>query len=134
LYRQAIKLVGDTASMMEIADAIKLRNQLNQDRGLEKPVVALSRKTFCHWFEVRNGKQIKVVKKPILTANQKVRRMQWCTDRKYQLKLAEPFYSAFLDEKWFYTRSRRKKQKVLPHAACKPEGVDRVAPKRVSNQ
>jgi hypothetical protein len=52
--------------------------------------------------------------KPILTAERKVRRMQWCTDWKCQLKLAEPFYSAFLDEKWFYTKSRREKQKVFP--------------------
>jgi hypothetical protein len=41
---------------------------------LEKPVVALSRETFrCSWLKAQNGKQIKVVKKPIiLTAGWKV--------------------------------------------------------------
>ena len=42
-----------------------------------------------------------------------MKRMAW-VHHVSQLMESENFYIAFLDEKWFYTQSRRKKMKVLP--------------------
>ena len=81
------------------------------DRG---PVLTkLKGKTLNRWFNAMGGKQKASVIKPILDAARKEQRVHWA-DKMLRQMMQGSFYIAFLDEKWFYTRSRRKKMKILP--------------------
>ena len=54
------------------------------------------------------------MEKPYLTKDQMKVRKKWCKfEQKRMKELNEDFYCCFLDEKWFYTTSRRGKVKVL---------------------
>jgi hypothetical protein len=73
------------------------------------------------------GKALKHVSRPILTPDRKAARIQWYKDRQAQINDASnPFYVAFLDEKWFYTRSNRKKAKYLPLGDNEEPGADEL--------
>ena len=55
------------------------------------------------------------MEKPYLTKDQMKARKKWCGfEQKRMRELEEDFYCCFLDEKWFYTTSRRRKVKILP--------------------
>ena len=46
----------------------------------------------------------------------------------------DDIYYCFLDEKWFYTTSRRRKEKHLPKAAFETTAESHVEPKKVRNR
>ena len=53
--------------------------------------------------------------KPYLTSDQKKAREEWCQNEKERMaRQGKEFYACFLDEKWFYVTSRRRKLKILP--------------------
>ena len=55
--------------------------------------------------------------------------MKWAEEQKKLMKdQGDNFHCAFLDEKWFYTTSRRRKIKILP--AGKDEDPEKVKPKQ----
>jgi len=69
-------------------------------------------------------------------------RVEWCKARKAELAAAAEAgegsfhhkYYCFLDEKWFYIRSRRKKLKILPRGQHEAEGADNVPMERESSR
>ena len=66
------------------------------------------------WFKQLGGKEKSPVEKPNLTKTMKDERVKWCkTIKELIAKHGENFYACYLDEKWFYTTSRRRKLKVL---------------------
>ena len=92
-----------------------------------KPNVKFSKITLSRWFKKQGGNQKSPLEKPYLTADQKKNRVKWATEqRKLMEDKGDDFYCAFLDEKWFYTTSRRRKIKVLP--ACPHEDPNDVKP------
>jgi len=73
------------------------------------------------WFKQQGGKEKSPLPKPYLTEDQKKERVTWCKEVKDIIKKeGKNFYAVFLDEKWFYPTSRRRKLKILP----KTEGED----------
>ena len=55
------------------------------------------------------------MEKPFLTEDQKQKRKEWCVEQKNLMQdKGEDFHACFLDEKWFYTVSRRRRVKYLP--------------------
>ena len=67
------------------------------------------------WFRKHGGKEKSPLEKPYLTNKQKKERKKWCEfEKKRMEERGKEFYAYFLDEKWFYTTSRRRKIKILP--------------------
>lgn len=110
LYRQADREISDKASFSELAYEMEKISARAGDRG---PVVSLSRDMLRRWFRKWKGKQKASVIKPLLNEDKRTRRIAWV---KKMAELVAPgdIPVAFLDEKWFYTRNRRKKRKFLP--------------------
>jgi hypothetical protein len=77
-------------------------------------MLTMSRRLIQQWFERNNGRVRKQRERPLLTEDKKAQRVQWCLERQAEMSSGRPVYYAFLDEKWFYIRSRRKKVKILP--------------------
>ena len=67
-------------------------------------------------FYVHGGKLKRQQTKPRLTEDQIKARVQFALRWLGRLNSDQQFYYCFLDEKWFYTTSRRKKEKHLPQA------------------
>jgi hypothetical protein len=55
------------------------------------------------------------LEKPYKTDDQKKQTLEWVRKTKtIKRRLKQKFHACFIDEKWFYTQSRRKKSKHLP--------------------
>ena len=67
------------------------------------------------WFKREGGNLKSPVEKPSLIPEMKRERVLGCLREKKRIRdWAENFHACFLDEKWFYTTSQRRKLKVLP--------------------
>ena len=66
---------------------------------------------------MHGGKLIRPITKPRLTPEHIANRLIFAKKWLKMLEEEPNLYYAFLDEKWFYTTSRRKKLKILPQAA-----------------
>ena len=92
-----------------------------------RPATTISKDQLYRWFNNNDGKQKSPIEKPYLTPDQKKGRLEWCHKVKELIAEAgQDFHACFLDEKWFYTTSRRRKVKVLPPDPDKDP--DEVAP------
>ena len=65
---------------------------------------------------MHGGKLKRPVTKPRLTTDQIKQRLVFCNKWLGLLEGMQDVYYCFLDEKWFYMSSRRKKMKILPQA------------------
>jgi hypothetical protein len=92
----------------------------------DKPNLEMSKWKLRTWFTANKGNVKKQISRPILTPERKIERINWCNERKIQVTSDTPFYAAFLDEKWFYTTSRRKKAKWLPLGPHEEPGANRM--------
>ena len=120
MYRAAVKEVTAEATWGEIAK--EMNNKSRQQEGHLD--LEMSPYMLRDWFKKHKGKVRKSIDRPIITPERKIERVKWCTDRKAQIASDLPFYAVFLDEKWFYTRSRRKKSKWLPLGSLENPGAD----------
>lgn len=123
MFRSAIKKVGPEAGWKEIAETM---NELSEDYGEqhpaeESPVLTMNAINLRRWFKAKKGRLRKRHARSILTPERKAARKEWAKNYDDKLEAAKnggpAVYVAFLDEKWFFTRSGRKKAKWLP-----PEG------------
>ena len=77
--------------------------------------LVMKKHNFWKFFYLHGGKLKQTITKPRLTTEQIKERLKF--SNKWINKMNEKdVYICFLDEKWFYTNSRRKKMKVLPQA------------------
>jgi hypothetical protein len=119
MYRAAIKQEGPEAPFGDIAKAM---NSCSKDHHAEDdsttPVLKMNRMHVRRWFKANHGKARKRSYRPILTPERKIERKKWAAywlDKIQDARATgQPLYIAFLDEKWFYIYSRRKKAKILP--------------------
>lgn len=122
LFRSAQDTIGNQANYTEIANCMNEKASAN-GWGETKFKANNVRK----WFLSQGGKTKSPKEKPYLTADQKVKRKEWCEREKTRMADAgSNFYACFLDEKWFYTTSRRRRLKILP--AGEGEDPDEVRP------
>ena len=83
-------------------------------------VLHLTEYTFTTFFNENKGTLKEDVSKPRLSIANKAGRVIFCTDNRRRLRKSRrkrkrvPFYYCFLDEKWFYIFTKRKKKKCLP--------------------
>ena len=78
-----------------------------------RPTLRLHRLQMYRWFICNNGKELSAKEKPLLTNKLKAERVAW-VGRWGDLFRKEDTPVCYLDEKWFYTSSRRRKIKYLP--------------------
>jgi hypothetical protein len=123
LWRYAIKTKGSGASFQELADTM---NEKSAAPAEERVELSISTGQLSAWFTLNNGKQRSSKEKPMLTQAMKASRLAW-VDR-HGCRLTTPNEPvAFLDEKWFYKRNRRRKLKDLPlDPNLEPAGADKL--------
>ena len=126
LYRKATAEIGCQASWKEIAVEMN-KVALTMD-GLDE-VTKFNSNNVRLWFKAKGGKEKSPLEKPYLTEDQKKERKKWCEDEKARIaQYGDQYYACFLDEKWFYTTSRRRRVKHLP--PDEDEDPKEVAPKQ----
>jgi hypothetical protein len=127
-------------------------NHLSSGRGEARDTVKLSAGQIWRWFLSLKGKYKANISQPLLTEEKKVQRVGWAETCLYQLSehelwvlhqtqlhnhqhfqiqhvvpaVGQPYWVVFLDEKWFYTVTRRLKNKVLPLGPGEEPGADRL--------
>jgi len=122
LFRYAQDTIGNQANYTEIANCMNEKARAN-GWGETKFKANNVRK----WFLSQGGKTKSPKEKPYLTADQKLKRKEWCEREKARMAAAgNNFLACFLDEKWCYTTSRRRRLKILP--AGEGEDPDEVRP------
>jgi hypothetical protein len=131
LFRKAQKTIGNQATYAELASAMKNLAKTDQMGGHDLP---LSRGIVYRWFRDVGGKEKSPKPKPYLTDDQKRGRKRWCETEKERMdEDGGNYYACFLDEKWFYTQSLRRKIKYLP-AMVGEEGVEYEVPRTISRR
>ena len=123
LYRYAITTVGVKATFMEIAEVMNAKSQSPSET---RPELNLHYKQVYRWWKANDGKEVSPFEKPRLTDKHKADRVDWVT-RWGPHFLDEEFPVCYLDEKWFYTTTRRRKLKILPRGKHEPVGADIVS-------
>ena len=93
------------------------------------PVLRLNKFSLRRWFLKCKGTFRRTVVRPLLTEEHLQARVEYC-DRVLGL-IEQNKVIVYLDEKWFYITSRRKKSKHLPLGPFEPAGSDRIQPSRV---
>lgn len=94
--------------------------------------VRVSASSLHRWFVGQGGEEYAEVCRPRLSEENKATRLAWFKER-----LSEPreILRAHLDEKWFYTSSRRRKKKRLPRVEGESESVgERIREQRTSRR
>ena len=131
LCRAAVKNLTSTASFAELAEEINcLSRKIEHAQG--RPSIDLNQYHLRTWFKAEGGKEKSIVERPIITQERKIKRVRWSEQRKRDLQAGQTF--VFLDEKWFYMRSRRKKAKALPWVEGEDISYARPAPRRISSR
>ena len=124
LYRYAERTLGGQASFEDLAQTM---NNKSEVRAEQRPSTNFNTMNLFRWFHQQGGKDKSPIEKPYLTEDQKKERKKWCQDEKERIDTwGEDLYACFLNNKWFYTTSRRRKIKHLP-ASAKENAAD-VAP------
>ena len=128
LYRYATSILGDSTSFREIATTMNRKSAAEE----ENETINLNESTLRRWFKKHGGKEKSSIEKPYLSNEQKEKRLVWATQMR-DMMLTEAIV-VYLDEKWFYTTSRRRKLKYLPRAEFEEEGADILRVRKVINR
>mmetsp|Transcript_22699 Transcript_22699/g.53836 ORF Transcript_22699/g.53836 Transcript_22699/m.53836 type:complete len:948 (+) Transcript_22699:244-3087(+) len=110
LYRYAVRTRGILATFAEITETMNSKSATSDEI---RPTLRLHRLQMYRWFICNNGKELSAKEKPLLTNKLKAERVAW-VGRWGDLFRKEDTPVCYLDEKWFYTSSRRRKIKYLP--------------------
>ena len=125
-FRYAPKAIGNQASYTDIAVCMN-RKAAQEGCSVNGNPPKFNTTNVYRWFKQLDGKEKSPKEKPALTPDMKRERIKWCNDMKDLIEeLGDKFYACFLDEKWFYITSRRRKIKIL--SAQPGENADKVAP------
>ena len=122
LYRYATNVLGPQARAANIVKLMNEKCKVLFPNGFMGSLLTLTKHHFHIFFDMFQGKLVRPSTKPRLTDDHKAARVVWAEKWKKRVsEETENFYCCFLDEKWFYTTSRRKKVKVLPRAPFETE-------------
>ena len=125
LFRYAQKTLGAKAGFAELTEAMNMKSAITTE---ERPTLNLHRLQVHRWFVSQGGKECSPVEKPLDTPTHKRERKEWVI-KWYDVLVKEDI--AQLDEKWFYTTSRRRTIKRLPLQPGEEEGSDFIPQPKV---
>ena len=127
VYRYAISVLGATAHSKAIVDIMNRRSKVQHPNCPIRSNLNLNTYHFWLFFHKNNGKLKQYRTKPRITPQQKEDRVKWAKALLKEMEeLGDNFIICFIDEKWFYTTSRRKKMKILPKAPFETESEAHV--------
>ena len=123
IFREAQTVVGVEATFTKLAEAMNWISLKENKNNQEKPELKFTRNTLFSWFHSVNGVVKKRISRPILDDKRKEDRVKWCQEMQ-QLqetgeKKNEPVIITYLDEKFCYTSSGRKKQNIYQNENMK---------------
>ena len=113
LYRYASKTLGHNTSNYRIRKLMMEKAKLDFPNCTVRGNLMITAYAFRSFFNCNREYYTKLSSKPRLTKCQIKERVKFCTKYKELIKDKE-YYYCFLDEKWFYCSTLRKKYKILP--------------------
>ena len=116
LYRYSIGVLGLDATVPQLIHCMNSRSRILHPMCPTRSDLKLTIHHFWNFFYSHGGQLKRPTTKPSLTEDQKKARVEWALTLKQSLAELDEFFYCYLDEKWFYTTSRRKKMKILPQA------------------
>jgi hypothetical protein len=114
-YRYATSITGTDAQLDSIIEFMQEYAKLHYSSCPTCGTLSLSHFHFYTFFKFFGGKYHKPTTKPQLSDEHVKQRLDWAIkwSKFKRLPLSKKHF-CFLDEKWFYTTSRRRKQRILP--------------------
>ena len=136
LYRYATSTLGATASTKSLVRVMNRRSMILHPNCAVRGCLSLNNYHFWKFFHMFKGKLLAPTSKPRLTPKHKQMRIEWATRMKHLIEVMgeDNFHICFVDEKWFYTTSRRKKMKILPKADFETEAEAHVPTPRLRSR
>jgi hypothetical protein len=121
LFRYATSVLGTDACKCYIYNLMNEKAKLDfQHKCKFRGTLTLTKHHFDVFFNQNNGFLKGHLYKPLLSDEHIKKRLKW--SKKYKQKVREDdFHYCFLDEKWFYTTSRRTKNKIIPKTIYETE-------------
>ena len=126
-YRQATRIHGLTENTATICTSMENYAKATYPDDDIRGQLKMTHYHFWKFFYMHGGKLKKPVTKPRLTKEHVDNRLKFANKWIKKYSQEEGVYVAFLDEKWFYTCSRRKKMKILPRASFETEEESFIA-------
>ena len=125
LFRYVQGLFGPLATFMELCESMNKKSAIPIENC---PTLSLSQYQLTKWFKQNGGKERSLIEKPKLTEEHMKQQKVWAC--KYFDLLSNPNQPvAFLDKKWFYTTSWRRRMKKLPKGDHEEHEPTYVQPK-----
>ena len=126
MYRYATTILGDSSTFEEITRLMAEKSAAEEAHE----TLELNRRKVWRWFKKQGGKEkSSYLEKPYLSDERKQDRIEWAMTK--EGLLSRNIIVVHLDEKWFYTTSRRRTYKYLPQADFENYGVDAVHVRKV---
>ena len=110
LYRYATRMKGAMSNFQELADCMNAKSAAPDESRM---TISIHRLQLYRWWKKEGGTEKSSIEKPRLTAEHRQQRLEWI-DKWAAIMTDESKPVVYLDEKWFYTTSRRRKLKLLP--------------------
>jgi hypothetical protein len=132
-YRYATSVAGSDAQLDTL---IKIMKEYSKVEFTDCPIRGsfnMTKYYFYHFFNIFEGKFQSPTTKPHLTTEHITNRLEWAKKwHQYKRLPNSKKHFVFLDQKWFYTTSRRRKQQILPpHPVTESSNNAFVANKKV---
>ena len=130
LYRYAVKALGADETSTRLSAFMNCRSKTLYPDCPIRNNLGITRHHFWNFFYKAGGKLKRIQTKPRLTPEHVKNRYAFAVKWDDILENNSEFYCCFLDEKWFYTSTRRKKVKILPRAIFESlKDAEYIAPK-----
>ena len=116
LFCFACKVLGSNTTVPQIVECMNSQACICHPHCPDRGQLQMTIYKFWNFFYSNGGKLKQSTERPSLTAKNKLERLKFAKKWSRMLRSAQRYYITFLDEKWFYPHSCRKKMKVLPKA------------------
>jgi hypothetical protein len=114
-YRYSTSIAGSNAQLDTILELMQDYAKREFAHCPIRSILSMSRHHFYTFFNTFHGKYKAPTTKPRLTTENIKKRLYWALkwEKLKRLPSSRKHY-VFLDKKWFYTSSRRQRQRILP--------------------
>lgn len=135
-YRYATSVAGSDAQLDTLIEIMKEYSKVEFPNCPIRGSLNMTKYYFYHFFNIFEGKFRSPTTKPRLTTEHITNRLEWAKKWNQFKRLPNSKkHFVFLDEKWFYTTSRRRKQRILPpHPVTESSNDAFVANKKVRSR
>ena len=134
LYRHATKSLGIDETSDRLAAAMNYRARELYPSCPTRANLKINKHRFWDFFYYQGGKLKRPITKPRLTQEHINSRLEWAKRWLAILKNSNRLIYCFLDEKWLYTTSQRKKEKHLPPADFEDPDKTAIESKKIRNR